>query len=102
MMSSYAALLLLSAFIASGRLSADVYAFALSRNEELQQEENPSLVPMVLPDGGTFYAYVEPKHCNFYRNREMQEEATPSSYKPSSKKLVEVWNLSTINLDMLE
>jgi hypothetical protein len=82
---------------------------SLSNDEKVEHEGYDSLVPMVLPDGSTFYAYVEPKHTHdyFYSERNMIDIMASNGYEQqatqkSSKKLVEIWNLSPMHLDMLE
>lgn len=107
---SYKAVCFLSTLIASYILP-DTFALSLSTDEtKVPNEDYDSLVPMVLSDGSTFYAYVEPTHIHnhFYKDRNMLDVVTPNSYedqstkRSSTKKLVEIWNLSPMHLDMLE
>ncbi len=107
---SYKAVCFLSTLIASCTLP-DTFALSLSTDEnKVKTEGYDSLVPMVLPDGSAFYAYVEPTHIHdyFYTDRNMLDVVTPNSFeqqstkRSSTKKLVEIWNLSPMHLDMLE
>jgi hypothetical protein len=98
----------LSTLIASCALS-NISVLSLSNDEKVEHEGYDSLVPMSLPDGSTFYAYVEPKHTRdySYSERNMIDVVAPNSYEQqatqkSTKKLVEIWNLSPMHLDMLE
>jgi len=98
----------LSTLIASCALS-NISVLSLSNDEKVEHEGYDSLVPMSLPDGSTFYAYVEPKHTRdySYSERNMIDVVAPNSYEQqatqkSTKKLVEIWNLSPMHLDMLD
>jgi hypothetical protein len=73
---------------------------------QVESEVSGAMVPMILPDGRTFYAYIEPKSPDFYRKsgvRMLDSGANPNSAASKrTAKLVEIWNLSTMNLELLE
>jgi len=73
---------------------------------QVESEVSGAMVPMILPDGRTFYAYIEPKSPDFYRKsgvRMLDSGANPNSAASKrTAKLVEIWNLSTMNLELLD
>lgn len=71
---------------------------------QVESEVSGAMVPMILPDGRTFYAYIEPKSHDFYRKSEvrMLDAGAKSAASKKTAKLVEIWNLSTMNLELLE